>query len=142
MKKGSLTYTIAPTLSWTLFDGMSRKAAVVSAREQMQMAMDQYNLTVLTAVQEVENAMAQYFNELKELDLIQRTLDEANEAFKLSLDLYKGGLSDFTDVANAQISMLEYADRLTTTQGSTAAQLITLYRAIGGGWDSYSDNTK
>lgn len=142
MKKGSLTYTIAPTLSWTLFDGMSRKAAVVSAREQMQMAMDQYNLTVLTAVQEVENAMAQYFNELKELDLIQRTLDEANEAFKLSLDLYKGGLSDFTDVANAQISMLEYADRLTTTQGSTASQLITLYRAIGGGWDNYSDNTK
>lgn len=140
MKGGSFTYTIAPTLSWTLFDGMSRRAAMVSAREQMQMAVDQYNLTVLTAVQEVESAMAQYFNKLKELELIQRTLMEANEAFKLSLDLYKGGLSDFTDVANAQISMLEYADRLTTTRGDAAAQLITIYRALGGGWNNTTDN--
>lgn len=134
-KDRSFTYTIAPTLSWTVFDGFARRAATVAAREQMQLSMDEYNLTVLTAVEEVENALAQYYNTLKELQLIVNTLDEANEAFKLSLDLYKGGLSDFTDVANAQISMLQYADRLTTTRGTAATQLINLYRALGGGWN-------
>lgn len=134
-KNNSFTYSIAPTLSWTIFNGFARRAATVAAREQMQLAMDEYNLTVLTAVQEVENSLAQYYNTLKELQSIVNTLDEANEAFKLSLDLYKGGLSDFTDVANAQISMLQYADRLTTTRGTAATQLINLYRALGGGWN-------
>ena len=72
---------------------------------------------------------------LKELQLISNTLDEAVEAFDLSLNLYKGGLSDFTDVANAQISMLQYADRLASTRGTAATQLINIYRALGGGWN-------
>lgn len=134
-KEHSFTYTIAPTLSWTMFDGLARRAASVAAREQMQLSMDEYNLTVLTAVQEVENALGQYSNTLKELQLISNTLDEAVEAFDLSLNLYKGGLSDFTDVANAQISMLQYADRLASTRGTAATQLINIYRALGGGWN-------
>lgn len=133
-KNESLTYSIEPTLSWTLFDGLGRKAASAAAREEMAIAIDQYNLAVVTAVQDVDNALALYNNTLLELDLIKSTLMEANEAFKLSLDLYKGGLSDFYNVADAQISMLEYADKLTTLKGTAAIRLINLYKALGGGW--------
>lgn len=135
VKSNSLTYSIAPKLSWTIFDGMARNASLASARENMLSAIDRYNLTVMTAVQEVDNAMLSYTQLLRMIDYLQRVVDQAKEAFNLAIDLYKQGLSDFTDVADAQISYLQYSDRLAVTQGNTATALIKLYKALGGGWN-------
>ena len=130
----SFTYSIAPTLSWTVFDGMARKAAVVSAREQMQVGIDNYNLTLLTAVQEVDNAMSQYVNSLHYIDLIEQVVEQAQKSFELSIDLYKKGLSSFINVSDAQIARLQYADELVSARGAALSALINLYQALGGGW--------
>ena len=63
----SFEYSIAPTLSWTLFDGFARKYAVSEAKEQMKIGIENYNLTVMTAVQEVDNAMIAYTSSPKRL---------------------------------------------------------------------------
>lgn len=130
----SFTYSIAPTLSWTVFDGMARKAVVVSAREQMQVGIDNYNLTLLTAVQEVDNAMSQYVNSLHYIDLIEQVVEQAQKSFELSIDLYKKGLSSFINVSDAQIARLQYADELVSARGAALSALINLYQALGGGW--------
>ncbi len=130
----SFAYSIAPTLSWTVFDGMARKAAVVSAREQMQVGIDNYNLTLLTAVQEVDNAMSQYVNSLHYIDLIEQVVEQAQKSFELSIDLYKKGLSSFINVSDAQIARLQYADELVSARGAALSALINLYQALGGGW--------
>lgn len=130
----SLGYAIAPRLSWTIFDGMGRAAATEQARQSMLSAIDSYNLTVLTAVQEAESAMASYLNDMQYIDYVEEVLKDADEAFTLSLDLYKQGLTDFINVTNSQISMLQYANELVLAHGQALTDLVQLYQALGGGF--------
>lgn len=134
--KQSYTYTVAPTLSWTIFDGMSRNAAVASARRQMEAGIDNYNNTVLTAVQEVDNAMATYHNNVKYIEMVNQVVEQAEKAFDLSIDLYKQGLTDFVNVSNSQISYLTYSNELVEAKGQALSALVNLYQALGGGWVS------
>lgn len=130
----SFTYTVAPTLSWTIFDGLSRKAALESAKQQMQIGIDAYNSTLLGAVQEVDNAMSTYYYNLEYINTLGKVTEQAEKSFELSIDLYKQGLTDFVNVTNSQISYLTYSNELVNAKGEALASLISLYEALGGGW--------
>ncbi len=136
----SLTYTIAPTLTWTVFDGFARKYAVAEARENMQLGIDSYNMAVVTAVQEVENAMVAYRQALEHIDRLNEVMEHAGESYRLSLDLYKGGLAGFYNVVNSQMNMLQYANGLISAKGDALVSLVRLYEALGGGWGEYLDD--
>lgn len=125
-------YSIAPQLSWTLFDGLSRKYAVAKAKEQMMLGIDDYNLTVMTAFIEVENAMQSYQAALNSLELDREVFNQSHEAFTLSMEQYKQGLSPFTNVVNAQIDWLNYANALVSAHGDALVALVDLYKALGG----------
>lgn len=131
-KKNSLEYSVAPTLSWTLFDGMARKYAVSEAKEQMKMGIENYNLTVMTAVQEADNAMIAYKESLKEIESYTKVIEQCDESFHLSVDLYKEGLTSFTNVVDAQINSLTYANSLISAKGGAFINLVALYKSLGG----------
>lgn len=130
--KNSLEYSIAPTLSWNLFDGFSRKYALQEAKEQMQEGIDNYNLIVLNAVNEVDNAMSSYLSSLQIIDSNENGLKQSSESFDLSVNLYKQGLTPFTNVVDAQINTLSYANSLISARGQALVSLINLYKALGG----------
>lgn len=132
--KQSFTYTVAPTLTWTVFDGFQRTYALANAREEMQIGIDDYNLTVLSAVQEVDNAMGTYMAALERIGLINEVVKDAQNAFTKAIDLYKSGLSPFSDVMTSQMNLLEYENEQVVAQGSALTALIDLYRALGGGY--------
>lgn len=134
-KNDSFTYSIAPTLSWTIFDGMSRHYATVAAKENLKVAVDSYNLTVMTAVEEVRNAISRYDATVKYISTIQEVVNNAEEEVRLSFDLYMQGLSAFTNVVNAQLNYLTYRNTLVSAHGQAVTSLIDLYKALGGGWD-------
>lgn len=131
-KSNAFQYSVSPTLSWTIFDGLSRKYALASAREQMESGIDNYNLTVMTAVEEVDNAMTNYTATLKAIKSYEEALNQSSEAFKLSIDLYTQGLTAFTNVVDAQINTLTYSNSLISARGKALNALITLYKALGG----------
>lgn len=135
MSKNSFVYSIAPTISWTFFDGYSRKAAEASAREQLMAGIDNYNQTVLTAVQEVDNAMITYTEALKYEHQIEEVVKSARQSYDLALDRYRQGLDDFINVADAQLTLLQYANELVEARGDALTAIINLYKALGGGWD-------
>lgn len=134
-KKDSYTYSIAPTLSWTIFDGLARKYNLSSAREQLEMDIEQYNLTMLTAVEEVDNAMSAYKASVRYISLLERVVEESREALRLAIDLYKLDLSAFTNVVDAQLTFLESQNELAAAKGSALSRLVDIYKALGGGWD-------
>lgn len=131
----SFDWQVAPTLSWTLFDGLARNYSTAAARQQMQAALDQYNLTLMTAVQEVDNAIISYTSSLRTLQLYTDLQQQTDQTLKLSLALYKQGLSDFTNVMSAQISVLSARNSVITAHADALQKLVTLYQALGGGWD-------
>lgn len=126
------TYNIAPKLSWTIFDGFSRRAAVTQAKEQMMAGIDAYNLVVMTAYTEVENAMISYNTALESLRLNSAVFAQSRESFDLAMAQYKQGLSAFTNVVNAQIDWLNCARTLVSAHGDAVIALIDLYKALGG----------
>lgn len=132
--KHSFTYSIAPTLSWNIFDGMARKYNLTAAREQMEMEIENYNLVVMTAVEEVENALIAYNSRLKAINVINEVIEQSRRSLSLSVDQYKQGISPFNNVVTAQLDLLQYQNTLVQSQGEALTSLVQLYQALGGGW--------
>lgn len=128
------TYSVAPTLSWTIFDGMARKYRTAIAREQMELGVDSYNQTLLTAVQEVDSYAADYDGYLRQISLLDRLVKESVKAYDLSVDLYRSTLTPFSNVVDAQMNLLAYQNDAITAQGNALTALVSLYQALGGGW--------
>ncbi|MDO5569846.1 MAG: TolC family protein [Bacteroidales bacterium] len=133
-KEKSLVWQIAPVMKWTIFNGGQRFNGVVSAKAALESSVANYNLVVLTALQEVENAIISYNLSSKENLELKTAVSEGVKSFELALDLYKQGLSAFINVLNAQQSLLAYQTSYVSSQGSKLLYLIQLYQALGGGW--------
>lgn len=134
--RNGLSYSIAPTLSWTIFDGFSRRAAVAAARDELEADVASYNFTVMNAFNEVTCAIDAYTNAIKQISYYEQCVEVSGEFLDLSLDLYTQGLAEFTRVANAQVDLLNYSNDLIVARGTALTSLITLYKALGGGFES------
>lgn len=136
----SMTYEIAPALSWTLFKGTQLVNATKLAKAQLDEAINQFNQTVLTAVQETDNAMNTYRNSIKQIVALREVRNQGQETLTLSLELYKQGLTPFQNVLDAQRSLLSYENQLVQARGYSLLQLIAMYQALGGGWSGNLNN--
>ncbi|MBQ8520479.1 MAG: efflux transporter outer membrane subunit [Bacteroides sp.] len=133
-KRSSMTWSIAPSMTWTIFNGGERVNNIRLQRAQLDETILQFNNTVLTAVQEVDNAMSAYRNSIKQIVACREMFYQGKEAFDLSLDLYKQGLSPFQNVLDAQRSLLTYENTLVKAKGYSLEFLVQMYQALGGGW--------
>lgn len=136
VNQNSLTYEIAPAISWSFFQGTKLAQATRLAKAQLDESIRQFNQDVLTAVQEVDNAMNSYKNSIKQIVALREVVNQGKQTLELSLDLYKQGLTPFQNVLDAQRSLLSYENQLTQAKGSSLLSLIQLYQALGGGWDN------
>ncbi len=130
----SMNYSIAPQLSWTLFDGLARNYRTAEAKLQFEAAVDEYNLTVMNAVEEVNNAMLQYEATLESIDLQRKVVEQSEKSLRLAVDLYKTGLTAFSNVVDGQMNWLESQNTLVTLEGKALNTLVSIYKALGGGW--------
>lgn len=132
----SLSYSVAPKLSWTIFDGLARRNNIKSTQQQMEIAVNDYNNSVMNAYLEVDNAMVGYKYSLQSIEALSTVMVESTRALDLSIELYKKGLSSFTNVADAQINSLTYSNSMITSKSRALLSLISLYQALGGGWEN------
>lgn len=137
----SLSYSIGPQLSWTLFDGLARNYRTAEAKLQFEAAIDEYNLTVQTAVEEVDNALLQYDSAIRSIDLQRKVVEESEKSLRLSVDLYKSELTAFSNVVDAQINWLDSQNKLVELEGTALTTLVSIYQAAGGGY-SVGENEK
>lgn len=132
----NLAYSVGPTLSWTVFDGLARNANVAIARQQEEALVEQYRYTVMNAVNEVDNALSAYHEAVRSIADYEQADHAAGNFLTRSLDLYTQGLSSFTGVADAQISYLQYTNSLIAARAKALTALVQLYEALGGGYSS------
>lgn len=132
----SMYWEVNPTLSWTLFDGLARNYRTAEAKAQLEAAVDAYNYTVMNAVTEVENATTTFKSTMETIRLTDEVIANSKESLDYAVDLYKKGLSPFSNVVDAQISYLSNQDAQITAQGKALIAVVNLYEALGGGWNS------
>ena len=92
--------------------------------------------TVLTALQDVENALIAYAKEQEHGESLIAAVTANRKAVELSTQLYSQGQTDFLNVLNAQRSLYLAEDALVQSRRAMATDLIALYKALGGGWNS------
>ena len=136
LKWESRAWSLGPSIRWPIFAGGRIRAQIEVQNAQQEQALAVFERTVLTALEDVENALVAY---LREGDR-RRALDEAVVANRVAVglaeDLYKKGLTSFIDVLDAQRALyLSQAD-LARSEAEVTLDLVGLYKALGGGWES------
>ena len=94
-----------------------------------------YQNTVLTAQQEVEDGLSAFGTSRAALAELQTAADAAARSTKLSILQYKAGEVTYTTVVTSEQSQLSIEDSVASTRGNVALGLIAIYRALGGGWE-------
>lgn len=107
------------------------------ARFQQQVAA--YQLTVLAAAREVDDALVSFLNAQKEVQLKAASSTAAERSVELAMILYRDGVTDYTTVLDTQRVQLLQQDALIATKSKVGLQLIAAYKALGGGWQVRED---
>lgn len=131
----SMTFQVTPSISWNLFSGMEVRKAVQMSEIALEECIDNYNNVILNAIQEVETEMSNYANALKTIEMGQQVVEQGNKTLELSIDLYKRGLGTFTNVLDAQRTVLSDQNYLVSAWNSALLALVRLYTALGGTWE-------
>ena len=131
---GNVTYSFGPQFSWNLFAGGSIRSNIDAQDALTKQALLRYENTVLQAVEETENSMTAYVQERDRRGSLARSVTAAQESVKLVETLYKTGLTDFQNVLDMQRSLFQQQDQLAESEGDVTQNLISIYKALGGGW--------
>jgi len=135
---GSRSWGFGPRITWPIFRAGSIRSNIEVQSALQEELLGRYESVVLTALGEVENQLTVYMEE----QIRKQNLKEARQAAMLALDLaldqYRAGMTDFTDVLDAQRSLLSFEDNLIQSEGNIVSGLVRLYKALGGGWTSFS----
>jgi NodT family efflux transporter outer membrane factor (OMF) lipoprotein len=133
---GSRFWSVGPTVQWRIFDAGRIRANIKVQNARQEQALAAYEQTVLTAFEEVEDNLVLYAKE----QVRRRCLQDAVQASQKSLDtanrLYAGGLTDFLRVLDAERSIYQAQDSLAQSDRTISANLIALYKSLGGGWET------
>ena len=137
--KASRFWSLGPSVSWRVFDAgaIRRNIEVQSAIQEQYLAA--YEGAVLGALEEVENALTTYAEEQVRRSHLEAAVAAAQRAVDLAQDLYTAGLVDFSNVLDAQRSLLSFQNALAQSEGTVTTDLISLYKALGGGWKQTTD---
>jgi NodT family efflux transporter outer membrane factor (OMF) lipoprotein len=126
-----------PSVYWPLLDFGTLDAIADLAELRAHEGLIGYKQTILTAVQQVDDAIAAYGAEQDRLKNLDRALAAARQATKLATERYDRGLTDYLNVLDAERQEFDLEEQYVISQQNAAKQLVALYKALGGGWEAH-----
>jgi len=132
---GARQYGLGPSVTLPIFQGGRLRATLELRKVQQQEAALTYQQTVLQAWHDVDNALTAYATEQRRHDALAAAVDQNRVALDLSRQRYTQGLADFLNVLDAQRALLSAQLQLADSATTESANLVQLYKALGGGWE-------
>ena len=130
-------FAVGPAISLPIFTGGRIRSNIAVQNARWKQTQLFYHSTVLTSLEETENALVNYSQEQERRDRLQAAVSQNQTALELSRELYRSGLGDFLAVLDAQRQLYGNEDLLAQSQTAVTTNLIALYKALGGGWESF-----
>jgi NodT family efflux transporter outer membrane factor (OMF) lipoprotein len=131
---GSRSFSIGAAIDWPLLNGGLTRGNIAVANARQEQALIVYRKAVLTALQDVEDALSKTDGDRRQLAQLQAAVGTAARAEDIARTRYRGGLVTFSDVLLAQQRRLKLEDQVTETRGALARDTVALFKALGGGW--------
>ncbi len=126
--------SIGANLAQPIFNAGRIRQTIAVQNALQEQALATYESTLLVALQDVEDALVAYGQEQHRYSALQAGATAAQNAATLALDQYTAGLVDFQVVLETQRAQLSLQDQLAVSAGAVTADLVRLYKALGGGW--------
>jgi outer membrane protein, multidrug efflux system len=129
-------WSVVPGVTWNLFDSGKARATVKNKQAVYEEDLAKYRYAFLKALEDVENSLSAYYAEQKKRRILADSVRANQEAVTLAKDRYRKGLTNFLDVLTAENSLYTAQSNLSKSEANLLTDLISLYKALGGGWDA------
>lgn len=132
-------WIIGPRVRWPIISGGRIRANIKVQDARQEQALRQYEKAVLTALEEVENALSSHSREKIRRESLQGSVEANRRALDLAMERYTSGLESYISVLDAQRSVYAAEDQLVQSEKNGVVTLIAVYKALGGGWSLDDD---
>lgn len=127
-------WSLLGNLAMPIVDGGRRRAEVERKEAALREAVAAYQQKVLSAFQEVEDALVNNFATGQRVERLAETARATSATLRLSTDRYLAGLVDYLPVLTAQRTDFDVSSRLLAARRQLLADRISLARSLGGSW--------
>lgn len=134
---GAQTYNFGPNLSWVFLDFGRVQARIDAADAETQAVLAGYESAVLRALEEVENGLTAFGRARARRAELLIAVAASARAVELSRLRFNEGAVDLLRVIEAQRAKLANDAALTAAETDIGIALVSIYKAIGGGWEGY-----
>jgi NodT family efflux transporter outer membrane factor (OMF) lipoprotein len=132
----SLVGQIGPGFNWNLLNYGRIKNNVQAQDARFQQAVLTYRDTVLRANEEVENAIVSFLREQDRVASLMGSTNAAARSVAIATQQYEKGTIDYQPLLDSERVLVYQQDTLTESRGLIGIHLVSIYKALGGGWQA------
>ena len=127
--------SVGPSFRWAILNYGRIVNNIAAQDARFQELAFAYQETVLRAGREAEDSLVAFLKAREQMEHLRQAMEAASMASQLSLSRFTAGIENYTSVLVSQASLTNQQDRLAVSLGNMALSLVSLYRALGGGWE-------
>ena len=132
----ALTFGAGPAIHLPVFDAGKIRAQYADATAELDLAVADYNQTVLSAIRQTADAMTDVKSLTHQRGQQQTALNSADHALKLAEERYRLGLSGQIPMLTAEATLLDARRQMAALVAQNAIGRVTLLLSVGGGVSS------
>jgi len=133
--KDAFSYGIGPLISWTVPNTGVVRARIAQAQAGADGALAHFDGTVLTALRETETALDAYARELDRHAALKAARDESATVAEQARRLYRSGRTGYLEALDAERGLASSEATLAASQAELADDQVSVFLALGGGWE-------
>lgn len=141
-KGTSVNYSIGPLIQWNFPNQTVARARVRQARAQAEASLARFDAAVLAALNETEQALARYAGALEQREVLARAETASTEAARISRLRFQSGLDSSLQLIQAERDLANARTARAQAEASVAEAQVSLFRALGGGWEGAPEVTR
>jgi len=134
---GTHIWSLGPSAYWPLLDFGALDAQVDLADLRTHEQLVGYKRSLLNAVRDVDSAVDGFSAQQDSVTRLGDAVLAGQRAVSLATERYNRGLTDFLNVVDAERQQYSLEAQLIVAQQAAGENFVTLYKSLGGGWESY-----
>ncbi len=131
-------WSFGPAMKWPVLDWQRIRSNINVQEARTEQSLIRYEQAVLRAFEDTENALTAYTREQARRKMLADSVSSNQRAFDIANELYRSGIADFQRVLDSQRSLFTSQDSLSDSDRAVASNLVALYKALGGGWETFA----
>lgn len=136
--KESFSWGVMPSISWAAFN-LGRVRQQIKREDALTLAsLNQYEKVILEGLEEIKTSLGNYTQQLKRREILRESSLASALAASLAQQRFNAGLDNFIDYLSAENTLLMAQNTLALSEIASATSLISIYKALGGGWEIVS----